>query len=122
MATLIPSATLSGTTGILESVSVSLMCLGGLNWLSEGIGAAAGAKKPNLVAGMAGSIGLPELATFVYLLVGLASAYYFVQVFIIGDAVDGKKSQLSEADRYYSYGFIATTAIVALWGGYGMYA
>ena len=74
---LIPAASLKGTAGILDTVSVSLMTLGGLNWLSEAIGTAAGAKSPNMVAGLSSLVGVPQLATFVYLLVGIAAAYFF---------------------------------------------
>ena len=115
---LIPAASLKGTAGILDTVSVSLMTLGGLNWLSEAIGTAAGAKSPNMVAGLSSLVGVPQLATFVYLLVGIAAAYFFIDKFVL--RIEGK--DLSDDDKYFNWGFLGFAAIIAAGGMYGMYA
>jgi len=104
------------TEGVLDVLAISTMTLGGLNWLSEGVGRLAGAKRANLVEGAASVVGFPQLATFIYLLVGLAAAYYFIVRFVMN--IDGKK--LFEDDKIFNWVYLGIVAAVAALGAYGM--
>ena len=106
------------TEGVLNVIAISAMTLGGLNWLSAGIGKLAGARRANLVEGASDLIGVPALATFVYLLVGLAAAYYFILNFVM--RIDG--NGMYNDDKIYNWVFLGITAVVAIAGAYGMYA
>ena len=112
------SADPNKTEGVLDVIAISAMTLGGLNWLSAGIGKLAGARRANLVEGASDLIGVPALATFVYLLVGLAAAYYFILRFVM--RIDGKG--MYNDDKIYNWVFLGITAVVAIAGAYGMYA
>ena len=123
-ATIIPAASINtdddtaqgNTEGVLDVLAISTMTLGGLNWLSEGVGRLAGAKRANLVEGAASVLGFPQLATFIYLLVGLAAAYYFIVRFVMH--IDGSK--LNNDDKIFNWVYLGIVAAVAALGAYGM--